>query len=32
VPLPKLVDLAAGKATYDERHYQKRPDWTYESS
>jgi NADH-quinone oxidoreductase subunit F len=27
--LPKLVDLAGGVATYDERQAQKRPDWTY---
>jgi NADH:ubiquinone oxidoreductase subunit F (NADH-binding) len=30
VPLPKLVDLRGGRAIYDERHYRKRPDWTYE--
>jgi NADH-quinone oxidoreductase subunit F len=29
VPLPKLVDLAPGRAVYDERQYRKRPDWTY---
>jgi NADH:ubiquinone oxidoreductase subunit F (NADH-binding) len=27
--LPKLVDLADGRATYDERQALKRPDWTY---
>jgi len=27
---PKLVDLADGVATFDERHRAKRPDWTYE--
>jgi NADH:ubiquinone oxidoreductase subunit F (NADH-binding) len=27
--LPKLVDLADGVATYDERQALKRPDWTY---
>jgi NADH:ubiquinone oxidoreductase subunit F (NADH-binding) len=27
--LPKLVDLAGGVATYDERQALKRPDWTY---
>ncbi len=27
---PKLVEIAAGVATYDERHRRKRPDWTYE--
>jgi len=26
---PKLVDLVDGRATYDERHRRKRPDWTY---
>src|SRR5262245_65758597 len=28
--LPKLVDLAPGVATSDERQALKRPDWTYE--
>jgi NADH:ubiquinone oxidoreductase subunit F (NADH-binding) len=28
--VPKLVDLAGGAATYDERQAHKRPDWTYE--
>jgi NADH:ubiquinone oxidoreductase subunit F (NADH-binding) len=28
--LPKLVDLAGGVASYDERQALKRPDWTYE--
>jgi hypothetical protein len=27
---PKLVDLANGRATYDERFWCKRPDWTYD--
>ena len=27
---PKIVDLAGGTVTYDERHRRKRPDWTYE--
>ena len=27
--LPKLVDLANGRAVYDERQYLKQPDWTY---
>ena len=27
--LPKLVDLADGVATYDERQALKQPDWTY---
>jgi NADH-quinone oxidoreductase subunit F len=30
LPLPKLVDLAGGLASYDHRHELKRPDWTYE--
>lgn len=29
-PMPKLVDLADGRATYDESFWRKRPDWTYE--
>jgi NADH-quinone oxidoreductase subunit F len=29
LPLPKLVDLADGVATYDRRHELKQPDWTY---
>jgi NADH:ubiquinone oxidoreductase subunit F (NADH-binding) len=29
-PLPKLVDLRDGRATYDETFWRKRPDWTYE--
>jgi len=28
-PVPKLVDLADGVATYDERYWNKQPDWTY---
>lgn len=28
--VPKLVELADGRATYDERQVRKRPDWTYE--
>ncbi len=28
-PLPKLLDLGGGVATYDERFWNKRPDWTY---
>jgi NADH:ubiquinone oxidoreductase subunit F (NADH-binding) len=28
-PIPKLIDLAGGVATYDERFWSKRPDWTY---
>jgi NADH-quinone oxidoreductase subunit F len=30
LPLPKLVDLRDGVATYDESFWRKRPDWTYE--
>jgi NADH-quinone oxidoreductase subunit F len=29
-PIPKLLDLAGGSATYDERFWNKRPDWTYD--
>jgi NADH-quinone oxidoreductase subunit F len=29
-PMPKLVDLVDGTATYDETFWRKRPDWTYE--
>jgi NADH:ubiquinone oxidoreductase subunit F (NADH-binding) len=29
-PIPKLVDLDGGQATYDERFWLKRPDWTYD--
>lgn len=29
-PIPKLVDLEGGYATYDESYWRKRPDWTYE--
>lgn len=28
-PMPKLLDLDGGVATYDERFWNKRPDWTY---
>ena len=28
-PMPKLVDLRDGHATYDETFWHKRPDWTY---
>jgi len=27
---PKLVDLVDGRASYDETHLRKRPDWTYD--
>jgi NADH:ubiquinone oxidoreductase subunit F (NADH-binding) len=30
LPVPKLVDLAGGVATYDETFWRKRPDWTYD--
>jgi len=29
-PVPKLLDLAGGVATYDEAFWRKRPDWTYD--
>ena len=29
LPFPKLVDLAGGRAVYDESLWRKRPDWTY---
>lgn len=29
-PMPKVVDLADGRATYDETFWRKRPDWTFE--
>jgi len=29
LPLPKIVDLRDGVATYDESFWRKRPDWTY---
>jgi len=28
-PMPKLVDLADGRALYDESFWRKQPDWTY---
>jgi NADH-quinone oxidoreductase subunit F len=31
LPVPKLVDLADGIATYDDRQSHKQPDWTYRS-
>ncbi|MEX2658565.1 MAG: NADH-ubiquinone oxidoreductase-F iron-sulfur binding region domain-containing protein, partial [Acidimicrobiales bacterium] len=31
LPIPKLVDLAGGHATYDEMFWRKRPDWTYDA-
>lgn len=29
-PMPKLMDLADGRATYDESFWRKRSDWSYE--
>lgn len=29
LPIPKLIDLADGVATYDESFWRKQPDWTY---
>ncbi|MEO6570124.1 MAG: NADH-ubiquinone oxidoreductase-F iron-sulfur binding region domain-containing protein [Ilumatobacteraceae bacterium] len=29
LPIPKLVDLDAGRAVYDDSFWRKRPDWTY---
>jgi NADH:ubiquinone oxidoreductase subunit F (NADH-binding) len=29
LPIPKLIDLAGGRAVYDESFWRKRPDWTY---
>jgi hypothetical protein len=29
IPIPKLVSIIDGVATYDERQMHKRPDWTY---
>jgi hypothetical protein len=29
IQVPKLVEIADGVATYDERHRLKQPDWTY---
>jgi NADH:ubiquinone oxidoreductase subunit F (NADH-binding) len=28
--IPKLLDLADGRAVYDESFWRKRPDWTYD--
>lgn len=28
-PIPKIVDIADGVVTYDERQRRKKPDWTY---
>lgn len=29
IPVPKIVDIVAGEAPFDERQAHKRPDWTY---
>jgi NADH:ubiquinone oxidoreductase subunit F (NADH-binding) len=29
LPIPKLLDLAGGRAVYDESFWRKQPDWTY---
>jgi NADH-quinone oxidoreductase subunit F len=29
IPIPKLIDLADGRALYDDSFWRKRPDWTY---
>jgi NADH:ubiquinone oxidoreductase subunit F (NADH-binding) len=29
ISVPKIIDLADGQVTYDERQARKRPDWTY---
>jgi NADH-quinone oxidoreductase subunit F len=31
-PIPKLLDLSDGRATYDESFWRKRPDWTYDDT
>ena len=30
IPLPLITELGGGSVTYDERHYRKRPDWTFD--
>jgi NADH:ubiquinone oxidoreductase subunit F (NADH-binding) len=30
MPMPKLIDLHDGRATYDEAFWRKQPDWTYD--
>ncbi len=32
LPIPKLLDLADGRAHYDESFWLKRPDWTYSTA
>jgi NADH-quinone oxidoreductase subunit F len=29
LPIPKLIDLADGRAVYDDSFWRKQPDWTY---
>lgn len=29
LPIPKLIELADGRAVYDESFWRKKPDWTY---
>jgi NADH:ubiquinone oxidoreductase subunit F (NADH-binding) len=31
-PIPKLIDLVDGRASYDESFWRKRPDWTYDEA
>lgn len=31
LPIPKVLDLVGGVATYDDNYWNKRPDWTYDS-
>ncbi|MDQ1481118.1 MAG: hypothetical protein QOI44_1979, partial [Actinomycetota bacterium] len=32
LPVPKIVDIQQGVATYDEQQMRKQPDWTYAPS
>jgi NADH-quinone oxidoreductase subunit F len=32
IPVPKIIDIADGRATYDELQMRKQPDWTYASA
>ena len=32
LPVPKIVDIRDGVATYDEKQMRKQPDWTYSTS
>jgi NADH-quinone oxidoreductase subunit F len=31
-PMPKVLDLTDGRATYDETFWRKRPDWTFDDT